>query len=137
LKGRDDDKSPIVLIDGFDQLYDQPFDETNAFLEAVWPGPVSVILPSSRAPLWIRRGNDSVAYRMPDNEDLRQLVRRCGPLVAPSANPQGMNPALDPAEAEAYFGEAVDFYVDGGQVKDASPSQLVRIGNDGSVTRLR
>jgi len=137
LKGRDDDKSPIVLIDGYDQLYDQPFDETNMFLESVWPGPVSVILPSSDAPEWIRRSNDSVAYRMPDDDALRHLVRTTGPLIAPSANPQGAAPALDSTEASTYFGDGVDFYVDAGRVNDATPSQLVKIDIDGSATRLR
>ncbi len=137
LKGRDDNKSPIVLIDGSDQLYDTPVSEAEAYLRSVWPGPVSVILPSHQAPLWIRRGNDSVAYRMPDEPTLRRLIREVGPLIAPSANPQGDVPASDVREAERYFNDQVDFYVDGGVVTNAQPSRLVMIGQNAEITRLR
>jgi L-threonylcarbamoyladenylate synthase len=34
-------------------------------------------------------------------------------LVAPSANPQGKQPAETSAAAQAYFEDAVDFYVSG------------------------
>ena len=39
-------------------------------------------------------------------------------------------------EAVAYFGEKVDFYVDGGVVEDDTPSQLYRLLDDG-MERLR
>lgn len=137
LKHRDEAKSPIVLIASQEQLYDAPDSETASLLRDVWPGKVSVIIPSMRAPLYIRRGNDSVAYRLPNDEALTRLVALTGPLVAPSANLEGDAPAMDIAEAIAYFGESVDFYVDGGRVTEMSPSQLLRIKNDGSVERLR
>ena len=137
LKGRDDDKSPIVLIDTVDQIYDELGNEHVAYVGKVWPGPVSVIVPSRKAPSWIRRGNDSVAYRMPAYDELRTLVGQTGPLIAPSANPQGMQPAMSIREARYYFGDKVDFYVDGGTVEDPKPSQLMRLEPNGEVTRLR
>jgi L-threonylcarbamoyladenylate synthase len=137
LKGRSENKSPIVLISENKQLFDPIHRTIEAVLGKVWPGPVSVIIPSKRAPLWIRRGNDSVAYRLPNNNDLRALIEQTGPLIAPSANPQGEVPAMTSDEAYKYFGDQVDFYVDGGQVTDSSPSQLLLIGDNGKVTRLR
>lgn len=137
LKGRDENKSPIVLIDAINMLYDEANEQTNYFLQTVWPGAISVILPSKQAPHWIMRGNNSVAYRLPANASLRTLVAETGPLIAPSANPQGLEPALNIQQAQLYFGEAVDFYVDGGTVVDAQPSQLLRIDEAGEVTRLR
>ena len=137
LKGRDDDKSPIVLIDTPEQIYDTLSTQHQAYINSVWPGPVSVIVPSIKAPSWIRRGNDSVAYRMPALEELRKLVQATGPLIAPSANPQGMQPAMNVREARYYFGDNVDFYVDGGTVENPQPSQLVKLEDNGEVTRLR
>lgn len=137
LKGRDDTKSPIVLIDSLDQLFDTPDQVTMQYLASVWPGAVSVIIPSTQAPDWITRGNASVAYRMPDNAGLRSLVAMTGPLIAPSANPQGKQPAMNIEEAERYFGSGVDFYVDGGEVENAQPSKLMRINDSGEVVRLR
>lgn len=137
LKGRDDDKSPIVLIDSLDQLFDQLDDAHASYVADVWPGPVSVIVPSRMAPSWIRRGNDSVAYRMPDDAELRALLKQTGPLIAPSANPQGMQPAMNVREAKYYFADKVDFYVDQSTVERREPSQLLRLEADGKVTRLR
>lgn len=137
LKGRDDHKSPIVLIDTPEQIYDTLSTQHQAYIDSVWPGPVSVIVPSIKAPSWIRRGNDSVAYRMPALEELRKLVQATGPVIAPSANPQGMQPAMNVREASYYFGDNVDFYVDGGTVENPQPSRLVRLDDNGEVTRLR
>lgn len=137
LKGRDDNKSPIVLVSDRSQLFDSVTPSIESVLNQKWPGPVSVIIPSLNAPSWIRRGNDSVAYRLPANNELCTLLSSTGPLIAPSANPQGKVPAMSMAEAEAYFGASVDFYVDGGAVIDATPSQLLQVTQDGEIVRLR
>jgi len=137
LKDRSEHKSPIVLVSSRTQLFDQTDSQVNALLDKVWPGPVSVIVPSALAPLWIRRDNDSVAYRLPGNQSLQRLIEQTGPLIAPSANPEGKQPAMTIKEVYEYFGDEVDFYVDGGQVTDTNPSQLLLVGNNGGVTRLR
>lgn len=103
----------------------------------VWPGKVSVIMPSVNAPIWIRRDNNSVAYRLPANAELRDLIAKTGPLIAPSANPEGYKPAMNIDEAYDYFGDGVDAYVDGGYVLDDTPSQLLLVRDDGTVERLR
>ena len=137
LKGRDDDKSPIVLIADASQVFDELPAGHREYVDQVWPGPVSVIVPSVYAPSWIKRGNDSVAYRVPDNDNLRKLLAITGPLIAPSANPQGMQPAMNIREAKYYFADGVDFYVNQGVVENREPSQLVRLEPNGEVTRLR
>jgi L-threonylcarbamoyladenylate synthase len=136
IKGRHDTKSPIVLISNMDQLFDPIDNNTKEQLKEFWPGKNSVILPSHRAPGWITRGNQSVAYRLPDSTVLQELIDQVGPIVAPSANPQGEKPAMTIEEAKDYFGDNVDFYVDGGIVTDETPSKLLRLGADG-VERLR
>lgn len=137
LKHRDEAKSPIVLIGLTSQVYDEPNEQAKRVIDGSWPGKISIILPSENAPEWIRRDNASVAYRLPDDVELRQLLRNVGPLVAPSANPEGEEPAMDIHQAAAYFGSGVDFYVDGGEVTDATPSQLIRVAPDGQTERLR
>ncbi len=137
LKDRDEKKSPIVLISSPDQLFDEPTDTIKKMTSNVWPGKVSVIMPSVNAPVWIRRDNNSVAYRLPANAELRDLIAKTGPLIAPSANPEGHEPAMSIDEAYDYFGEGVDAYVDGGYVYDDTPSQLIVVRDDGTVERLR
>jgi L-threonylcarbamoyladenylate synthase len=135
-KTRTPTKSPIVLIASVDQLFDS---YSNAILEKlrdIWPAKTSIILRSSHAPVWLTRGNESVAYRLPDNEELRRLLRLTGPLIAPSANPEGQSPAMDIVGAQDYFGDKVDFYVDHGIVTDDTPSALYRLEGD-ALERLR
>lgn len=133
-KGRQADKRFIILIADLDQLYDQANVDTSQY----WPGPNSLILPAPSAHYWLLRGETTLAYRMPADESLRALLRRTGPLVAPSANPEGELPATNIQTAYDYFGENVDLYVDEGEVPaDTPPSKLLRISADGNVERLR
>ena len=57
------------------------------------------------------------------------LLKETGPLVAPSANPEGEIPAKNIEEARKYFGNKVDFYIDEGKII-SEPSTLVRIDED-------
>ena len=136
IKERTPTKPPIILIASTDQLLNDYDQETMRRVSRLWPGKVSVILSAPNAPQWLVRSGDSLAYRMPNNPELRELLRRTRPLIAPSANPEGLPPATDIHEAAAYFGEKVDFYVDGGVVKDDTPSRLYRLLNNG-MERLR
>lgn len=137
LKDRDEAKSPIVLIADVAQLFDPLPPAYLPLLADGWPSKTSIIIPSIHAPKWIRRENDSVAYRMPATAALRELLAITGPLIAPSANPEAHVPAMSYDEAYDYFGDAVDFYVDGGMVLDDTPSKLLALDEDGEVTRLR
>jgi L-threonylcarbamoyladenylate synthase len=78
-----------------------------------------------------------LGYRVPAEADLRALLKRTGPLVAPSANPEGAPPAADIAETRAYFGNQVDLYVDGGRVTANKPSRIIRFTADGASEVLR
>lgn len=137
LKHRDEAKSPIVLISDIAQLYDDFPAQHKALANHEWPARTTIIIPSENAPLWIRRDNASVAYRLPQDDALRQLIDKTGPLIAPSANPESLVPAMSIAEAKGYFGDNVDFYVDGGTVTDNTPSTIVRIDETGNLERLR
>lgn len=136
IRGRDREKACIVLVASVDDLFDEPHDEVKAFVKSHWPGPFSIALDSPSAPRYLRFHDGTIAYRIPEDEDLRMLLKMTGPLIAPSANPQGEMPAKSIDEAQDYFGGMVDFYADSGIVNNASPSQLWKM-IDGKMTRLR
>jgi len=75
---------------------------------------------------YLHRGTKTLAFRLPAQAELRELLRQTGPLIAPSANPEGLPPALDTAKAKEYFGlpaqagDLVDLYIDGGE-KNSKP----------------
>ena len=133
LRKRDLNKPLIVLIADMSDL--KKFGvflnaKQKKILKMVWPGPVSAILPCSHEILaYLHRGKNTLAFRMPKKRSLRRLIQYSGPVVAPSANPQGHPVARTISEARAYFGHYVDFYEDSGRVV-ASPSKLIDISGD-------
>jgi L-threonylcarbamoyladenylate synthase len=106
-------------------------------LNQYWPGPVSIIVDCPNDDLfYLHRGTNTLAFRIPKNENLRLLLSVTGPLIAPSANTEGANPAEDINQAREYFGVGVDLYVDGGYISGKA-SKLLRLDQDGSVEILR
>jgi L-threonylcarbamoyladenylate synthase len=100
-----------------------------SLLAQLWPGPVSVVLPCRKKKFaYLHRGAQTLAFRMPGDRSLRGLLAKTGPLAAPSANPEGRPPARTAGEAFGYFGNAVDFYTDGGRQAGKS-STLVSFAN--------
>ena len=98
-------------------------------LKEFWPGKVIVIMPCLDEKLaYLHRGTNSLAFRIPDNVLLQNIISKVGPLVAPSANPESMSPATTIKEAKKYFGDSVDFYLEGGKIK-SPPSKLLKIEN--------
>ncbi|MBP6855969.1 MAG: threonylcarbamoyl-AMP synthase [Candidatus Pacebacteria bacterium] len=106
------------------------------FLKKIWPGSVSVVLKvSKKTPFYLHRGTYSLAFRIPRNDALRKLIKKTGPLIAPSANPQGALPARSASEAITYFGDLVDGYVIG-KSQNKKPSTLIS-WNEGRLVLLR
>lgn len=135
IRGRDKDKPCIVLISSFKDL--NRFSvlltkDQKRFLENIWPDKVSVILKVKLAKWnYLHRGKKSIAFRMvsPKNKNLFNLINKTGPLIAPSANPQGQIPALTKRQARKYFGDDVDAYVCGG-TRNSPPSTLIEYKDD-------
>jgi len=105
-------------------------------LKNFWPGKVSIILPcASKKFSYLHRGTKTLAFRLPAKPNLRAILKKTGPLVAPSANLEGRPPAKTIRAAEKYFGRRVDFYVDHGRL-DGAPSRLITFQGD-KVVSLR
>ncbi len=149
VRQRQPDKPMIILISSLADLAlfnIKTDEETNKILNKFWPGPVSVVLDLS-SPYegedtegvnmfsYLHRGTNALAFRLPQNKKLSELLKQTGPLVAPSANPEGREPAKTIAEAKKYFSTRVDFYLDGGKL-EAEPSTLIKIEN-GKIKVLR
>ena len=78
----------------------------------------------------MHRGKNSLAFRLPKKKKVLEFIKKTGPLVAPSANPQSLIPAHTIAEAKDYFGSDMDFYVSGGLL-DARPSKIIFLSDKG------
>lgn len=97
-------------------------------VEQFWPGAVSVETPHSISYLNMSTGRQGI--RIPDNGPLLKLLEQTGPLQTTSANAPGEPVANTVAEAVDYFGDSVDFYVDGGDLSNRPPSTLIRVIDD-------
>lgn len=140
VKKRTPDKPLIILISSQSDLSKFKI-EVNASKEEIlskyWPGKVSIILPCPHKEFfYLHRGTNTLALRLPDKLDLKDLLEKTGPLVAPSANPEGLPPAKNITEAENYFKEKVDFYLDQGDL-ESEPSTLISINHKDKINVLR
>lgn len=105
-------------------------------LPKLWPNPVSVILPCPKKKFaYLHRGIKTLALRIPKSKPLLKLLKKTGPLVAPSANLAGEGYAQTIKEAYQYFQNKVDFYVDEGQLT-SPPSTLIAL-KDNKIKILR
>lgn len=145
LRRRNPKKPLIILIGSTADLKKfgiQPSSRIKKILKQWWPGKVSVILPIAnrggflRKFSYLHRGTGTLAFRLPDDSGLRSLLKKTGPLVAPSANLEGEPSAKTIRAAQKYFGDGVDGYVDVGRL-NAKPSTLVQLDADGSCSVLR
>jgi len=83
-----------------------------------WPGPLTLVLPARAGlPAPLTAGGHTIGVRVPGEPRALALVAGLdAPVTAPSANPPGAAPARTIAAARAYFGDAVDVYLDGGEL---------------------
>lgn len=133
LRKRDKNKPFITLIGSLADLtiFDINLSSyQKKTLKKLWPGKVSIIFPCPKEKFrYLHRGGKTLSFRLPANKKLRNLLIAVGPLVAPSANPQGLKPAANIKEAKKYFGARVDFYNDSGRLP-GQPSTLIQIKNN-------
>jgi L-threonylcarbamoyladenylate synthase len=99
-------------------------------VEQYWPNPLSVVIPCGEELAYLHQGQHSLAVRIPADALVREMLVQTGPLLTSSANAPGEPVANNLIEAQAYFGDKVDFYVDGGTVTDHIASTVIRILDD-------
>jgi L-threonylcarbamoyladenylate synthase len=99
-------------------------------VEGYWPNPLSIVIPTGEELGYLHLGKESLAIRIPDDAALRDFLEKSGPLITSSANHPGKTPATTAQEAWDYFGDRVDFYVDGGDLSGRESSTVIRVVDD-------
>ena len=146
-KGRPSDNPLIVHICRFEdirRIVSRLPESAVRIADAFWPGPLTMILPKSRAvPRETTGGLDTVAVRFPSHPVARKLIEYSGGYIAaPSANASGRpSPTLARYVAEDMDGR-IDMIIDGGEVGIGLESTIIdltveppRILRPGYVTR--
>ncbi|HEY8185402.1 MAG TPA: L-threonylcarbamoyladenylate synthase [Pyrinomonadaceae bacterium] len=131
LKGREDRKPILLIISDADEV--DRFIEQSEFFKMVakgkWPAPLTLIgVSRPEVPIELTAGTKSLGIRLPDDDDVRALVRACGgALTATSANVSGQPPARTAKEVENYFPEGLDLIIDGGDATATEPSTVLDV----------
>ena len=90
-----------------------------------WPNPLSAVLTVSGRD-YLHQGIGTLAMRVVADAKIRDMLEQTGPLITSSANQPGEPPATTIRDAIDYFGDSVDFYVDGGTIANTLPSTIIR-----------
>jgi L-threonylcarbamoyladenylate synthase len=105
------------------------FDRNAERLAALWPGPLTLVLPKQPAcPVadLATAGLDTIAVRVPSHSVARALLGAVrGPIVAPSANRSGHVSPTTAAHVRDDLGGRIDLILDGGAAPVGVESTIV------------
>ncbi len=148
IKGRSETKPCIILllsIQELEQFGIYSDEQQKQILKSLWntPRPTSIILniPESEKErlVYLHRGANSLAFRLITKPDtLVNLLQTYGPMIAPSANPEGKPPAQNLDQAKEYFKDTTGIiYKESSYPGTTEPSRIVRISVDNSLEIIR
>lgn len=92
-----------------------------------WPNALSVILEAAQVPGYLKTDLPDLAVRIPNHQQLLEVLGVTGPLMTTSANHPRQPTATNIATAIDYFDGKIDFYVDAGELGERLPSTIIRI----------
>ena len=91
-----------------------------------WPGPLTLILPTTELGKMVMGGRPDAGVRIPDDKLARSLLRTCGfPLLTTSANPSGEMSAKTGRQAVNYFSGMIEMVLDGGSCAHGRESTVI------------
>jgi L-threonylcarbamoyladenylate synthase len=103
--------------------------------DALWPGPLTLVLPARGGLAAEIAGGGTVGVRVPGSDVARRLAALAGgALVSTSANLAGEPPVADPAALSPALVARVDGVLDAGPTPGGLPSTVVVV--DGDAVRL-
>ena len=152
VKGRSEKKHYTLHIgdsEDYRQYVPRAGMRAKKLIQEAWPGPLTLVFDLDPADLSRQKDrfgpdtaealykNGSIGIRCPRHSVASALLRAArGPVVAPSANRAGQDPATDADEVIAQLGEQIDLVLDGGTCQHQESSTVARITGQG-VTVLR
>lgn len=108
-----------------------------AVASAYWPDALSVEMSAQLIPRYLSTGQPVMAARIPNKPELVGLMEQTGPLMTTSANAPHEPTSTSVQMAVDYFGDEVDFYVDGGDLSGRPPSTIIGFDDNGEIIVYR
>ncbi|MFA5235555.1 MAG: L-threonylcarbamoyladenylate synthase [Bacilli bacterium] len=118
--------------------YAQISDLTKRIIDAILPGPLTLILPAKAClPEWVDLKTGKVGIRVSSLQTIQQLIFKVGkPLLVPSANKADEPPALTGEEVFQTFDGEIGGVIFG-SVVGGKPSTIIEIDGDDHVKLIR
>ena len=141
LKGRDGGKPILVVISDLDEA-ERFISSKSPLFDSVtarhWPGALTIVVKAKpEVPDELTAGSGTVGLRLPDERDVRTLIRACGgALTATSANLAGEPPARNADEVACSFPSGLDLIVNGGSSQGDKPSTVLDLST-GHIRLIR
>tara|TARA_B100000029_G_scaffold219645_1_gene217349 strand:- start:60 stop:659 length:600 start_codon:yes stop_codon:yes gene_type:complete len=115
--------------------------EAEKIAESYWPGQVTLLLPIRKEIANKIENNGKLAVRVPGNECVLSILKRCRLIVGTSANISGEKSIFDSNEVKIKLPK-VDVLLDGGKIVSSGESTIVdfvngelKIIREGSVSK--
>ena len=101
-------------------------------IDTYMPGPITLILEKKEDfGKGFTLSDNTIGIRIPDNEIAQAILKRLEyPIIAPSANISGKESGVDAIEIKEDFYNTVDIIIDGGRIKDAEASTIVKVESE-------
>lgn len=120
-----------VIAGSTEQLKAIGFPESH--LEKVrhlWPNAVSVVLPADNIADYVKSPRTDLPVRIPNYQQLLNLLAQTGPLMTTSANHPGQPHSTSIDDVVGYFDDKLDFMVNIGEITDRPPSTIIGLDGD-------
>ena len=142
VKGRPLDRPLLLAVTGpemLDGVVREVSEQARSFMDAFWPGPLSLVLPrSNRVPDAVTAGREGVGIRCPDHPAARALIREAGvPVTAPSANTSGEPSCRAASEVVEHLGGRIECVIDGGRLEGTVESTVLDLTGEVPVVLRR
>lgn len=96
-------------------------------IEALWPGPLTLIARQQPSLAWSITDGTKVTVRMPLHPVALELLAATGPMAATGANYAGMPVPMTCDDAQAQLGDAVAVYLDCGPMFTEHASAVIDV----------
>ena len=117
IKGRDDGKGFLLLGSNVKHFMGHISQLEPTLIKKViesWPGHITWVLPNTDFSSLVTGGRSTVACRVPDHNQARELCSKFGgPIISTSLNRSGQAPVISYEKATAEFSAEVDFILPG------------------------
>ena len=133
IKERPETKPYTLMVKGVDEIekYAYVDDGIRRVIERFMPGSLTILLKvKDNVPGYVTHNTGVIGIRVPGNKEALDLLKALDkPLLVPSANKSGQQPALNSDEAKRIFSNQVETYFDG-ECQGGKPSTIVDLSGD-------